>query len=153
MILKFRSFRQLLAPEDTIEFSLDDVLKTDLFGIGSTIHFLITGKQLIQGRDADSVMYYNEEFDVDYLKDQKHYQKFNPECLKLVKSILKTITPDRPSAAECLKSPWFSEFYAQNTSNLNNKRFTFNKRDSLTPGRAESTPNTRDNRIIGGANH
>jgi hypothetical protein len=44
MILKFRSFRQLLAPGDTIEFSIDDVLKTDLFGIGSTLHFLITGR-------------------------------------------------------------------------------------------------------------
>jgi hypothetical protein len=44
MILKFRSFRQLLAPGDTIEFSADDVLKTDLFGIGSTLHFLITGR-------------------------------------------------------------------------------------------------------------
>jgi hypothetical protein len=98
-------------------------------------------------------MYNNEEFEATYLRDLKHYQKFSPECLKMVKSLLKTITPDRPSAAECLKSPWFSEFYAHNASNLNNKRFTFNKRESLTPGRGEATPNTRENRKIGGANN
>jgi len=34
----------MLAPGDTISFSVDDVLKTDLFGIGSTLHFMITGK-------------------------------------------------------------------------------------------------------------
>jgi hypothetical protein len=44
MILKFRNYRHMLGPSDYIEFSVNDVLKTDLFGLGSTLHFLFTGK-------------------------------------------------------------------------------------------------------------
>lgn len=44
LILKFRSWRSMLGPEDYIQMTAEEVLKADIFGLGCSLHFLITGK-------------------------------------------------------------------------------------------------------------
>ena len=119
LILTLRKYRkeQEAITELCKEISADDVFKMDLFGLGSTLHFLITGQHLFDDglRHEDdpfsATLRLNQAFNPSAVQWHSLYQHVHPDCINFIQHLLAPRLDKRPTAKTLLDHSWLKDYF------------------------------------------